>query len=173
MLNSGELRLAPLSPQTPSFLSFPMGFSEARAPCSLCSFATIRRSAEQADTMNPISMIIKAIQDWLAGQKEESEYWQRHDTLYAGGSRQSHEWQQLRLQVLRRDHYRCVRCGRSGRFPRRSRWEPFVPTGPYVGLHVHHVNPLSRGGSNNPENLETLCIWCHENETGRHLKGAR
>ena len=138
----------------------------------------------QVEAMNRIARIIRGIQGWLAKQKRdheyrlaeqkrEREYWQRHDTLYAGGSRESPEWQQLRLQILRRDHYRCVQCGRSGRFPRRSRWQPFVPTGPHVGLHVHHVKPLSRGGTNNWENLQTLCITCHEKATGRHLRGAR
>jgi 5-methylcytosine-specific restriction endonuclease McrA len=142
-------------------------------PNLLSSFAAIRGSVRHVAAMNPISKFIKVIQNWLAEQKREREYWQSHDKLYAGGGRQSQEWQRLRSQTLRRDHYRCVQCGRSGRFPKRSRWEPFVPTGPYVGLHVHHVRPLSRGGSNNPENLQTLCIRCHETETGRPLKGAR
>ena len=29
-------------------------------------------------------------------------------------------------------------------------------------LHVHHVLPVSRGGSNDPENLTTLCVFHHE-----------
>jgi len=134
--------------------------------------------------MNPISRIVQAIRQWwtimkeereyrLAKERRDREYWQHHNRLYPGGSTQSQEWQQLRLQVLRRDHYRCVQCGRSGRFPRRNRWQPFIPTGPYVGLHVHHIQPLSRGGTNYPANLETLCIYCHETVTGRRLRGAR
>lgn len=153
----------------------PMGFSARKAQNPLPSMFPFAYSSisGQVEAMNPVSSIIRAIQDWLATRRREREYWQRHDALYAGGSQQSPEWQQLRLQILRRDHYRCVQCGRSGRFPRRSRWEPFKPTGPYVGLHVHHIKPLSRGGSNNWENLQTLCVSCHENVTGRRLKGAR
>lgn len=123
--------------------------------------------------MNPISMLVRAILRYWAKKKRNREYWRRHNRLYPGGSTQSNEWKQLRLQIIRRDRYRCSRCGCSGRFPRRSRWEPFVPTGPYVGLHVHHIHPLSKGGSNNPANLQTLCISCHEGITGRRLKGAR
>ena len=28
-------------------------------------------------------------------------------------------------------------------------------------LHIHHINPLSRGGSNTMGNLEVVCITCH------------
>ena len=126
------------------------------------------------------SGILQWIRNWrdkrekrLARERQQWEYWQRHENLYPGGSSKSQEWRQLQLQILRRDHYRCVQCGREGRFPRRRQGQPFKPTGPFVGLHVHHVQPLSRGGTNNPANLRTLCINCHEAAHGRYLKGAR
>ena len=134
--------------------------------------------------MNPIPKILQSIQSWWASREEERklreeeirrdrEYWARYESLYPGGSSNSFEWQQLRLQIVRRDHYRCVKCGRQGRFPKRKPGTPFVPTGPYVGLHVHHIQPLNRGGTNHPSNLQTLCIYCHEEVHGRRLKGAR
>jgi len=51
----------------------------------------------------------------------------------------------VRRQVLVRDQHRCQSsgCGRT-RF-----------------LEVHHVEPRSRGGTNAPENLTTLCSACH------------
>ncbi len=51
----------------------------------------------------------------------------------------------VRREVLARDRYRCQApgCGRT-RF-----------------LEVHHIKPRSQGGSNQPENMVTLCSSCH------------
>lgn len=32
------------------------------------------------------------------------------------------------------------------------------------GFHVDHIEPLSRGGSNSPENLQLLCAWCNKSK---------
>jgi 5-methylcytosine-specific restriction endonuclease McrA len=143
--------------------------------------------------MNPITQFFQSIQKWLAARRHEREsrrakeweeyqrrlarekadheYWQWHDHLYPGGSPNSPEWRQLERRIYGRDHYRCVRCGREGRFPKRRPGQPFVATGPYVGLHVHHIQPLSKGGSNDSSNLQTLCKQCHEQAHGRSLQG--
>lgn len=55
------------------------------------------------------------------------------------------DWDERRLKVLRRDMFTCVKCKAKN-----------------VQLHVHHVVPLSRDGSNRLENLTTLCKRCHE-----------
>ena len=52
----------------------------------------------------------------------------------------------LRERVLRRDGFRCVRCGSRER------------------LEVHHRLPVSEGGAHVPENLETRCHGCHRAE---------
>ncbi|MGN0964433.1 MAG: HNH endonuclease [Dysosmobacter sp.] len=49
----------------------------------------------------------------------------------------------MRKAIYARDHYRCAICD-SAR-----------------GLQIHHVIPRSQGGSNRPENLITLCMYCH------------
>ena len=49
----------------------------------------------------------------------------------------------LRLQVLRRDNWRCQGCGHMER------------------LEVHHLVFRSHGGQNAEENLITLCHACH------------
>ncbi|MBI5023805.1 MAG: HNH endonuclease [Candidatus Omnitrophica bacterium] len=51
-----------------------------------------------------------------------------------------------RFLVFKRDQFTCVLCGRSG-------------IG--VKLEVDHKNPLSKGGSNNTDNLQTLCFECN------------
>ena len=55
----------------------------------------------------------------------------------------------VRFQVLQRDHFRCVACGKS----------PATETG--VKLHVDHVVPWSRGGDSSIDNLQTLCETCN------------
>jgi 5-methylcytosine-specific restriction endonuclease McrA len=49
----------------------------------------------------------------------------------------------LRHRVLKRDGYKCFICESSRK------------------LEVHHFIPVIEGGSNNPENLMTLCLVCH------------
>lgn len=49
----------------------------------------------------------------------------------------------LRWKVFRRDHYRCVKCGRH--------WD----------LTADHIIAFSNGGQTTIENLQTLCRWCN------------
>lgn len=55
----------------------------------------------------------------------------------------------LRYQVLRRDQFRCVLCGRS----------PATTIG--CELHVDHIVPFSHGGKTVAENLRSLCSVCN------------
>ncbi|MGY1929519.1 HNH endonuclease [Nocardia gipuzkoensis] len=56
----------------------------------------------------------------------------------------------LRMQVLKRDDYRCVICGR--------RAMDHID----VELHVHHLIPWRMAGPTAEENLVTLCGTCHK-----------
>lgn len=53
----------------------------------------------------------------------------------------------LRYDVLKRDGFRCVICGRT------------ADDG--VKLHVYHIKPVSKGGKTEYENLRTLCDQCN------------
>jgi len=55
----------------------------------------------------------------------------------------------LRMQVLRRDDFRCRICGR--------RAADYVD----IELHVHHIRPHGMGGLTEAGNLVTLCHTCH------------
>ncbi len=55
----------------------------------------------------------------------------------------------LRLDVLKRDNFRCVFCGRS----------PATDAG--VILHIDHIIPFAKGGKTILENLQTLCSECN------------
>lgn len=55
----------------------------------------------------------------------------------------------LRMQILKRDQYRCRVCGRS-------------PSNHVdLELHVHHIRPWALGGMTEATNLITLCHTCH------------
>ena len=74
-------------------------------------------------------------------------YWAWHDTLYLGGSVCSPEWRERAREAKDRDNYRCVLCGST------------------ENLETDHIIELSRGGSNDFDNLQTLCNDCHEKKT--------
>lgn len=64
-------------------------------------------------------------------------------------------WKHKRLEALERDNYECQECKRQGRY--------------HKGEQVHHIKEIYH----HPEmaleldNLETLCIRCHNAEHGR------
>ena len=55
----------------------------------------------------------------------------------------------LRMEVLKRDRYKCRLCGRSpAQFHE-------------LGLEIDHIKPWSSGGKTTPGNLQTLCNECN------------
>ncbi|PEA54499.1 alpha/beta hydrolase [Bacillus pseudomycoides] len=79
------------------------------------------------------------------------------------------EWKRLREEVKNRDNYECQECKRNGRVR--------IDTNEYskharrkkIQLVVHHIKELEH----HPElalekdNLETVCVDCHNKEHGR------
>ncbi len=68
------------------------------------------------------------------------------------------DWYIIRRQVLKRDHYTCQGCGISEK-------------GCYRSLDVHHIVPVSKGGSNKLDNLITVCPKCHPTEEAKGRYG--
>lgn len=60
-------------------------------------------------------------------------------------------WKELRDFVLERDNFTCQDCG------------VFKME---IGLVVHHIKPLYKGGINKPENCIALCDKCHKKRHG-------
>jgi rubredoxin len=53
----------------------------------------------------------------------------------------------LRFEILKRDDYRCQMCG--------------VTAKDGATLEIDHIYPVSKGGTNEPDNLQVLCRDCN------------
>lgn len=60
----------------------------------------------------------------------------------------------LRFEIFKRDSFSCRYCGRQA---------------PAVILQVDHINPVAKGGDNNPLNLATSCFDCNSGKSDRIL----
>ena len=65
------------------------------------------------------------------------------------------KWMKLRDIALMRTHYRCAECLRNDRLT--------------VAREVDHIIPLHKGGTDHPDNLEALCLTCHEVKTAKDM----
>lgn len=63
----------------------------------------------------------------------------------------------LRFQILQRDGFRCCLCGAS-------------TANRQVELEIDHIIPISRGGTNDPHNLQTLCRPCNLGKSNHLLE---
>jgi len=76
--------------------------------------------------------------------------------------KKSHQYQRnmmtksLRYDILQRDNFKCVLCGRSAN-------EGIV-------LHVDHIVPISKGGKTEKDNLRTLCEDCNLGKSDKYEK---
>ena len=83
----------------------------------------------------------------------------RADPARAGTTARGYgwQWQQLRLRILQRDLYMCQACKRAGRItPARD---------------VDHRINKAAGGTDDPDNLQSLCKPCHEAKTDLEATG--
>lgn len=59
----------------------------------------------------------------------------------------------MKEEILERDEWACTYCGSTG-----------------APLHVDHIHPISRGGSNHPDNLCAACIDCNVSKGAKTLE---
>ena len=97
------------------------------------------------------SICLQQFVAWSKGQKEivEMKIKTKHKTPRDPSK-------SLRYDVLKRDGFRCVKCGKS------------PVTDPGITLHIDHIVPYSLGGETTLDNLQTLCSECNLGKSNKH-----
>jgi 5-methylcytosine-specific restriction protein A len=80
-----------------------------------------------------------------------------HDRQSASARGYGARWGKLRPFVLRRDNYLCQSCRRAGRLA--------------LATSVDHVTPKFLGGSDDPDNLTSLCDRCRADKDAHDAAG--
>lgn len=92
--------------------------------------------------------------------RQEAARYEKYQRDPATRKRYGKAWRSIRNRYIA-GHPLCERCGKSGRL---------TPAD-----EVHHIKPLSAGGSHGEDNLMSLCTSCHSEisarEGGRWRKG--
>lgn len=73
--------------------------------------------------------------------------------------RSSRPWARKRRRILQHDHYRCQPCKRQGKRTKAT--------------EVDHIKPLSQGGTDDDNNLESVCRDCHRTKTQKEARLGR
>lgn len=94
-----------------------------------------------------ITMLIKDHKKAKRKQAREKRRLEYQDRRMANDAEHAKVTRAMRYDVLRRDNFHCVRCGRGKEDG--------------VKLHVDHIVPVSRGGKSVMSNLQTLCEDCN------------
>ena len=63
------------------------------------------------------------------------------------------KWQKLRIAIMKRDKGLCQPCERVGRYT--------------PATQVDHIKPKAQGGSDDENNLQSICGDCHDEKTAQ------
>ena len=80
-----------------------------------------------------------------------------NDLSVGGQSENAKVSQKLRVDILTRDNYTCQMCG--------------IGRKDGAILEIDHIHPVSRGGTNDPKNLQVLCRECNGGKSNRIVLG--
>jgi len=104
-----------------------------------------RSRSAVSQKLTKLGLVGDRTQDDWARRGEASPSWKGGSYSYYFNAFYSRQWRQkIRPQVLERDGYECVVCGRSQR------------------LQVHHIDPFRETRDHSIENQVTLCIRHHK-----------
>ena len=67
-----------------------------------------------------------------------------------------HAWRVLRESIMKRDNYLCVKCAVAGRVAEAT--------------DVDHIKAKAHSGTDDPDNLQSLCSSCHKQKTANEGK---
>lgn len=89
------------------------------------------------------------------GARTASKTWDhgRRESRHARGY--GWAWEKLRAQVMERDHRLCQTCWRA------------KPQRITLAKEVDHKIPKAKGGTDDLENLEAICVPCHRDKSAR------
>lgn len=85
-------------------------------------------------------------------RKQESARYNRYERDPATRKRYGRDWEKMRARYISA-HPLCERCQAAGRLKQAE--------------EVHHILPLSKGGTHEESNLMSLCTSCHSEITAR------
>ena len=83
--------------------------------------------------------------------------WQHEGSRHERGY--DYRWTKRREQVLRRDDGLCVPCRIKGR--------------PTAATEVDHIIPKSQDGTDDYDNLQSICTSCHKAKTAQEQTGRK
>lgn len=86
--------------------------------------------------------------NWMKGRTGSKHHLWRGGKIWWRGK----DWDTVKEEARKRDHYQCVKCGRTDE-------ENIIKTG--QPLAVDHIIPYRISKNNNLLNLQTLCHSCH------------
>lgn len=92
-----------------------------------------------------------------SGSRRSGSWQHHHKTTTERGY--GWQWQKLREQILSRDQHLCLTCKAKGRVT--------------PATQVDHIKPKSRGGTDDPDNLASICSDCHEEKSQREAAEAQ
>ncbi|WP_418790928.1 HNH endonuclease [Phosphitispora sp. TUW77] len=84
--------------------------------------------------------------------KQEAARYEKYQRDPATKKRYGRTWKRIRDRYIA-DHPLCEQCKKSGKITHAQ--------------EVHHIKPLSEGGTNAEDNLMSLCSSCHSEITAR------
>jgi|SRR6056297_1210481 len=87
-----------------------------------------------------------------------SEWWWKGKKKRINNSKRKPVDSRLRHEVFKRDGYKCVECG---------------ATNMDKVLHADHILPVSQGGKDELNNLQTLCEDCNLAKSNKNWKGGQ
>lgn len=88
-----------------------------------------------------------------ADKKREQQYDKKNERRK---ERRKHISAKTRFEVFERDSFTCQYCGRKS---------------PHVELSIDHIKPLSKGGTNDKQNLITACLDCNKGKGTMLISG--
>lgn len=88
-------------------------------------------------------------------EEQDNSNWDRWQRKHGNRHKRGYgkDWEKIRRIILERDDHLCINCLSEGRYTEAT--------------HVDHIEPKSRGGTDDEDNLQSLCKACHESKTAR------